>query len=241
MPRGGTNYMPRPDGDFSAWANHYNEAVHKFYEAQGLDVTELKPLEEAIAEWNKDYPAHVAAQQKAEGARAAKQNARVALEAEIRPVTNFVQGYTKTTDADRATIGITVRDTSKTPAPTPTSAPVVQVDSGQRLTHRLRFTDAAAGTNSPARRGRGGKPPGTIGAEVWLALTPVGQPAPPLNSPGAGLGDSYKFLSVSSRGNLQADFASEDAGKTAYYALRWVSTRGEKGPWSEVCAATVAA
>jgi hypothetical protein len=32
-----------------------------------------------------------------------------------------------------------------------------------------------------------------------------------------------------------------DTGRTAYYALRWVSTRGEKGPWSEVAAATVAA
>ena len=81
---------------------------------------------------------------------------------------------------------------------------------------------------------RRGKPPGTIGAEVWLALTPPHEPAPPL-------GDSYKFLSVSSRGNLQTDFPSAEAGKTAYYALRWVSTRGEKGPWSEVCAATVAA
>ncbi len=227
MPRGGTNYMPRPDGDFSAWANNYNEAVHKFYEAQGLDVSELKLLETAIAEWNKDYPAHVAAQQKAEGARAAKQTARVALEAEIRPVTNFVQGYTKTTDADRATIGISIRDTARRAVPPPTTRPLVQVDHGQRLLHRLRFTDEAA----PTRRG---KPPGTIGAEVWLALGGAGQPAPML-------GDAYKFLSLSSRGNLQTDFSSEDAGKTAYYALRWVSTRGEKGPWSEVCAATVAA
>jgi hypothetical protein len=111
---------------------------------------------------------------------------------------------------------------------------VVQVESGQRLTHTLRFTDAAA----PTRRG---KPPGTIGAECWLALTPPGHPAPPLNSPGLGGSDSYKFLSVSSRGNLQTDFPSAEAGKTAYYALRWVSTRGEKGPWSEVAAATVAA
>lgn len=60
------------------------------------------------------------------------------------------------------------------------------------------------------------------------------QPPPPL-------GDSYKFLSVSSHGALQTDFLSAEAGKTAYYALRWVSTRGEKGPWSEVAAATVAA
>ena len=72
------------------------------------------------------------------------------------------------------------------------------------------------------------------GAEVWLALADANTPPPPL-------GDSYRFLSVSSRGNLQADFTAADAGKTAYYALRWVSTRGEKGPWSEVAAATVAA
>jgi hypothetical protein len=53
--------------------------------------------------------------------------------------------------------------------------------------------------------------------------------------------DSYTFLSVSSRGNRKADFTSADKGKTAYYALHWVSTRGEKGPWSEVATATVAA
>ena len=65
--------------------------------------------------------------------------------------------------------------------------------------------------------------------------------APPPNSPDQGGSDPYKFLSVSSRGNLQTDFQSAEAGKTAYYALRWVSTRGEKGPRSEVCSATVAA
>lgn len=50
----------------------------------------------------------------------------------------------------------------------------------------------------------------------------------------------FKFLSVSSRIS-QTDFPSAEAGTTAYYALRWVSTCGEKGPWSEVRSATVAA
>jgi hypothetical protein len=103
------DYIPRPDGDFSAWANHYVEAVHTFWEAQGLDLTD----------------------------------------------------------------------------------------------------------------------PDT--------------PAPPLNSGASGAVESYKFLSLGSRGNLHAAFTSADAGKTAYDALRWVSTRGEQGPWSEVAAATVAA
>lgn len=227
MPRGGTNYIPRPDGDFSAWAQHYYDGVKAFWDGHGLDTNELIPLETALLAWNAAYPAHVAAQAAAEGARATKVQRRAELEQQVRPITNYVQGYTGTTDADRAAIGITIRDKSKTPAPAPTSAPIAQVESGQRLTHRLKFTDAA----TPTRRG---KPPGTIGAEVWLALTAPGQPAPPP-------GDAYKFLSVSSRGNIETDFPSTEAGKTAHYALRWVSTRGEKGPWSDVCAATVAA
>ena len=93
MARGTSNYIPRPDGNFSAWANHYYEAVKKFYDAQGFDPTDLKPLETALENWNKDYPAHVAAQQRAEGARQAKDAARAALEKEVRPVTNFVQAW----------------------------------------------------------------------------------------------------------------------------------------------------
>ncbi|MCC6284495.1 MAG: hypothetical protein IT439_04210 [Phycisphaerales bacterium] len=41
--------------------------------------------------------------------------------------------------------------------------------------------------------------------------------------------------------SVTAESRAADAGKTALYTLRWVSTRGEKGPWSEVASATVAA
>ncbi len=41
---------------------------------------------------------------------------------------------------------------------------------------------------------------------------------------------------------MTAEYRAADGGKTAVYMLRWVNTRGEeKGPWSEVTTATVAA
>jgi hypothetical protein len=49
------------------------------------------------------------------------------------------------------------------------------------------------------------------------------------------------FLSVDTRTAYVADYPGEDGGKTAHYMLRWVSTSGEKGPWSETASATVAA
>ena len=109
MARSGEHYMPRPDGDFSAWANVYYEAVKKWWEVHGFDTSDLKPLLVALEEWQQDYPAHVTAQAAAEGARQAKDAARAGLEKQVRPITNFIQTYFKTTDADRAGMGITVR------------------------------------------------------------------------------------------------------------------------------------
>jgi hypothetical protein len=35
------------------------------------------------------------------------------------------------------------------------------------------------------------------------------------------------------------EFESSDAGKTAWWAMRWVNTRGEHGPWSAMVSATI--
>lgn len=227
MARSGEHYMPRPDGNFSAWANHYYEAVKKFYEEQGFDPDLLTPLQKALATWNAQYPAHVRAQAAAEAARQAKDAARAALEKEVRPVTNFVQGYPKTTNADRAEMGITVRDTSPTPAPAPSSRPLALVESGQRLTHQLRLVDES----TPTRRAR---PAGVLGAEVWVKLVDADAPTP--TDPAA-----LTFLTMTTKPSFRAEFKAGEGGKTAVYMARWVSTQGEKGPWSEVTTATVAA
>jgi hypothetical protein len=227
MARSGEHYMPRPDGDFSAWARHYYEAVEKFYSVQGFDNELLTPLKKALETWNAQYPAHVKAQAAAEGARQAKDAARAALEKEVRPVTNFVQGWPKTTNADRAEMGITVRDTSPSPAPAPSSRPLALVESGQRLTHQLRLVDES----TPTRRAR---PAGVLGAEVWVKLVDADQPAP--TDPAA-----LTFLTMTTKPSFRAEYARAAGGKTAVYMARWINTRGEKGPWSEITTATVAA
>lgn len=234
MPRRANDYIPRKDSDFSTWASHYYDAVNTWWTAHSLDKNELDALKNALDKWGARYANHVAAQAAAQGASQAKDDARAELERQIRPVANFVQTYSKTTDADRAEIGITVRDTSRTPSPTPTTRPLVTVNPGQRLTHTLRLVDSGEHTGAPTGRARGGKPEGAIGAEVWVKLIDAGQPTP--TDPSA-----LSFLALTTRPTLRTTFRTADGGKTAVYMLRWVNTRGEKGPWSEVTTATVAA
>ena len=51
-------------------------------------------------------------------------------EREVWPITNFVRRYPKTSDADRAGMGIMVRDTLPSLAPEPTPRPLALVESG---------------------------------------------------------------------------------------------------------------
>ena len=143
----------------------------------------------------------------------------------IREVVRRVQAHVSVTDAQRAALGITVRDAEPTPAPAPTTRPVVVVDFSKRLRHTLRYADEA----TPTRRAR---PRGTIGAEVWVKVSPPGDPPP--SDPG-----QLRFLLLSTRAPAVTEFDGAGGGRTAHYMVRWLNTRGAAGPWSETASATI--
>lgn len=222
-----SRYMPRPDADFGAWANHFDPAVKEWWDAHGLDTTDLKPLNDALAAWNAAFAAHVSAQNAARAARQDKDAARATLEATARPVVNFVQSFPTTTDAERASLGIALRRVGGPASPTPATRPLVHLARAARFTHTLRFSDEATPTRSA-------RPKGVLGAEVWVALTGPNQPPPADEA-------ALRFLALAVTAPQEAVYPAEAVGQTAHYVLRWVSTTGERGPWSEVCSATIAA
>lgn len=242
------DYIPRSDPEFSAWVNHCFTSIWTFYEDRGLDNKPLITLRDALDLWNADYPAHIAARAAAEAARETKDARRELVERLLRPIAAFVQAYPDTTNAERAAIGITVRRAPArgAPAPLPDAAPLLRIDIPARLSHTLRLINARdAGASG---RARGGKPRGTLGAEVWVRIagSPATEPAAPViasadaASTGAPPGP-FAYLTLSTRPVLRTDFPQNLAGKTAVYITRWVGTRGDKGPWSEPTSATIAA
>jgi len=46
---------------------------------------------------------------------------------------------------------------------------------------------------------------------------------------------------MSTRTPAVVEYDGADGGLTAHYMLRWLSTRGEAGPWSETASATIGA
>ncbi|MBY0261677.1 MAG: hypothetical protein K2Q20_05005, partial [Phycisphaerales bacterium] len=131
-------------------------------------------------------------------------------------------------------IGISVRDTGGTPTPPPQSRPLLLVDGGDRLTHRLRIFDEGATTDTPGAAPRQRRPRGTLGAEVYVAVVePLAPPPTDINR--------YKFVRTVTRGGADVTFEPQQGGQRAAYLVRWVSATGEPGPWGETTLATIAA
>ena len=224
------DYIPDGDARFDAWQSNFVTYVNDHLADLGLVAADVAGLNGSAASWTGDYPAHGAAQSAARAATEAKQRARNQLKAMIRPLVRRLQAEQQVDDGERASMGITVPDRVATPVGAPTTRPVVRVDSGRRLQHTVHFADEA----TPTRRA---KPSGVIGAEIWVKVAELqaGVSAPPTDP------SELKYLSMDTRSPYVAKFPGSDGGKTAHYMLRWMSTTGDKGPWSETASATIGA
>lgn len=220
-------YIPDADGAFHAWQANFVAYVEKHVAELGLTADDVIALFAGKSAWSKPYQDHVAKRAAAAAARVAKTAGRADYEALLRSVVRRIQVFDGTTDGDRAALGITIRDPALTASEAPGSRPVVVVDFSKRLRHVIRFGDE----RTPTRRAR---PRGALGAEVWVKVSPPGAdpPADPAE---------LTFLSLATRPPAIAEYTGADAGKTAHYLLRWLSTRGEAGPWSETASATIGA
>ena len=137
-----------------------------------------------------------------------------------------LQASPAVSDEERKALGITVRDTTPTGISAAVAAatrPVGMVSTAQRLRHEIRFFDEATPTSRA-------KPDGVMGCEIWVKIGTT----PPADS------SECTFLALDTASPYTAEYPGAAAGKTAYYMLRWVTTRGDKGPWSETLAATIA-
>jgi hypothetical protein len=216
------DYIPRSDADFNTWQANFLNYVGSNLAPLGLTAADLTPLTTAQTGWTTDYSVHIGAQTAADGALQTKKNTRNTYESSLRSLVRRIQGLPTLTDAQRAEMGLSLRETPRTVTGVPATRPVATVDTSQRLRHTIGFTDET----TPSSKA---KPDGVMGCEIWVK---VGDPAPA--DP-----DQLQFLGTDTRTPYVAEYSGEEAGKVAHYMLRWVNTKGEQGPWSQTVSATI--
>lgn len=218
------DYIPAPDDEFDTYATtKFGPDANTNQVALDIAADDLAALNGALVQWGYAWPGFTNAETAFRAATEEKDMRRKVLDAAIRTIAGKVQANKAVTDAQKESLGITVRKTTRTPAPVPSTTPSIQrIDTSTRSILRLFIVDAT----TPETRA---KPAGVQGCEI---REQIGGTAPV--DPGA-----MQFLAIETRMPYRADFEATDVGKTAYFALRWLNTRGVPGPWSAIFNAVI--
>jgi hypothetical protein len=224
----GTDYIPRPDAEFLTWSQNFAMVLGTNYAALGLTQPQSTAITTAQITFMGSLTAHNTAVQNAAAAKQTKCANRETFEEAIRALVRQIQANPSVTDAQRAALGITVRDEGagmRTATMANIGRPVATIDTSARLRHVLRFVDEATPTSRA-------KPHGAMGCEIWVKVAPAGE-APPSDP------SQLTFLGLDTASPYVAEYDGDDAGKTAHYMLRWAMSSNEMGPWSETASATI--
>jgi len=220
------DYIPGSDTQFSAWVDQFSLYLTAHYLEFGFTIDDLDAFDAEHPIWDTALSTHVTAQTMAKSACSAKNATRAEFEVMIRSMAARINAWPTTTDAQREAFGIKSSIPSGAPGSTIPSddKPFAIIDVSARLKHVMRVQNQTLTGTQKA------KPANAIGCEVWRK---IGE-AP------TGVAD-MEYVGLMMRNPYEMEYDSEEGGKMAHYVMRWVSSKGDKGSWSETESATIAA
>ena len=214
--------IPHGDEEFDTFINKLVTYIAGHATNLGVSTGMVTSLNAQLQSWSDDFADHQAKAAAALAATEVKNEDKEALTTTARAAIRIIQNNPAVTDEQRLLMGLPVRDTTRTRVPAPTTKPVVEIKTGQHFQQVLHWRDEA----QPKSKA---KPAGVRGAQIWMWVG-ANVPADPADFRWLALDSATPYLHIHDAG---------DAGKLAYYALRWENTHGETGPWSDVVSATV--
>ena len=135
------DYMPQADGDFNNWIHNFDDFVTANLSKFHLVAGDMTPVHALRLQWDIDYPANTTLQKAAEAGTNKKEKTLADLKGAVRTVVNKFAKDKTVADADRASAGTTVPDTTPTPVGPPTTAPIGRVETINIRVHRVHFAD----------------------------------------------------------------------------------------------------
>lgn len=214
--------IARSDAPFDLTQKQFISSVSGAPDKVGLLASDVAGLKTAQTAWDTAYQAHIKAHQDALAATQAKGVARRHLEELIRLAARKLNGHPSTNNAVRTLVGLPPRDRARTTQSAPGSRPLARLEPIAQSTLLIHCRDEL----TPDRLA---KPKGVRGCEIWVT---VGDAIPADES-------AYRFLALATRSPYTHVHDPGNAGKTAYYLLRWQSPRGEPGPFGTMAMAKI--
>jgi hypothetical protein len=209
-----SNGLPESDSDRHDFQEHYIGKIAADPKVYGHTQEDVDRLLAAQATWVLAYATHKKVQIEAVERSQAKNVARDGLSAELRSSIRKVNALPTVNNALRAALDIPAHAEGRSAVSAPTTRPIGRIVDKGGLRQELHWVDE---TTPHLRK----KPDGVHGCQLWLKIGDT----PPVDD------TDCRLASTDTATPYLYEFEPEDAGKTAYWLLRWVSTRGEVGPF----------
>lgn len=216
--------IPRPDATFDGWQANFMHHLGEALAHYGLAPEAYARLAALQGAWQVAWLAACAPQTRTRAAVTDKNDARRAYESALRAtIRQHVTNNAVVTHEDQVKLGLPIHKTGRTRAPVPQRPPWFRTGlTGVLRQIAIHFSEKPG----PVRA----RPLRTCGAELRWGLT-----------------DDFATLALEqlphtallTKSPHVLTFGEGHRGCTAHFALRWVNTRGEPGPWSEIHTAIV--
>lgn len=214
-----TPYLPPRDADFAIWLANFSTKITAVPANYGLIAGDAVIIAAQNTAFQAAFLAATTPATRTAATVAAKDAARVLAEAVARPYATAISRNPAVTDANKANVGVTLPDPSRTPIPAPVTAPVLSVRAMIPGQVTIDYRDA---TDPTARA----KPDGVVGMQLFAVFGTV----PAVSA------DALSFIGQVTKTPTLLDSTGQ-SGKVLTMAGRWVTRAGpggmaQNGPWS---------
>jgi hypothetical protein len=216
-----SSYLPSKEADLVDWADNFVTVLTAHATAWQVPADEVTALTAAL---NAFKPLHEQAAGPDSTAVIVEQKneAKAALVTLIRNMVNYrLANPAVVNNAARVELGLHVKDTNPTPVGPPTTAPEIELTFPGIRRIDVHFKDESSSSKA--------RPAGTNGAVVFWEFSET--PITDLNA--------LSHSALATKTPYRFEFGEADRGKRIYVALRWQSSRGDRGPASSIESAAV--
>jgi hypothetical protein len=211
-------YIPPRNANLIAWAENFATLAVASPATYGLATGDAATINAAYTALNAAYALITSPSTKTAATVSAFNTEKVMALATFRPYAQTISLNAGVSSSNKTAIGVNPRTSVPTPISAPTTSPVLTAVSTSTAGTILRYRDATA---SPSVKS---KPYGVTGIQMYAMASAV-----PVTDP-----TTLPYILTWTKSPETLYLGSADAGKTVYFAARWITRKGLHGPWSSI-------
>jgi hypothetical protein len=166
-------YVPPRDANLSLWAANFSSLLSASPATYGQTAATAAAVAASVATFQAAYGLVTSKATKTADTVTAKNNAKVAMLALVRPVAVNTSLNVAVTSANKIAIGVNPRSSTPSPITPPTTYPILTIQAGAALQLYVRYRDSAASVSVKSK-------PYGVGAVMLayaISATPITSPS----------------------------------------------------------------